>query len=69
MITESTMNRGVCAAARLAGLSKGFMSQLANGTRKPSKRTKRKLKKHGIVIPAQNGGVNAAGGTGKEVAE
>jgi len=53
MITEGTMKRGVCAAARAAGLSKGYMSQLANGTRKPSKRVKRKMKKHGIVIPAQ----------------
>jgi len=66
MITEDTIkiNRGVCAAARLAGVTKGYMSQLANGTRKGSKRTKRKLKKLGIVIPARDGGADAAGNTG-----
>ena len=56
MITETTITikRGVCAAAREARLSKGYVSRVANGKQTPGKKTSRRLRALGVPVPATN---------------
>ena len=56
MITETTITikRGIREAAREAGISHGYLSLIANGKRRPSKKTARHLRALGIPVPATN---------------
>ena len=52
MITPALRNRGVSDAAKAAGISKSYMSQIASGQRTPRKNIARRLRRLKIDIPA-----------------